>query len=1016
MASIGKLGRPSADGLVRRTRLLARLDEACAKAAVWVCGPPGAGKTSLVASWLAGRDAGGVWYQIDSGDDDIAGFFHDLALAAAEAGVRADLPAFAAEHALDVAGFARRWFRTLWGHAPRPFWLVLDNYQEASPGAQLHAALREALTERPAGVVAVVISRNQPPPALARLRANRRLLELGWDELRLSPEEGAALAEACRPGRAPEVGALVKRCDGWAAGLVLLFDLDSLSRAPAAGPRSREALFDYFMTELFDRLDPAMRRLLLATCMAPWIDVATAVSLAGDEQAGARLEELRRKHLFTELRDEGSYRYHALFREFLQSRLAAERGQDGAARIARHSAALMFQAGDRGAAFELYLAAGEPANAAELVLAAAPELLRQGRRQTLESWIDALPVGQVEGRPWLIYWQAVSCSVTDLVGGRRLFERVFEGFVASGDVRGQVQAASGIIECLHLDVFGGCDVGALEQWSETLSGALTRAGPELDPDIELVALTALVCAGLMMQPVRPRLEAWAGRIKALMARAQNADRRLQAALAMLNYYEFLAISRELRELSEEVRPLLSDPSLSTQLLCQWLANQALIKVLFLGDEPGAFAQLDRAVELAEQGGLGSILPFVWLTSAVACLAVGDPVAAQRRLLAIASAPGAMGGVVDTLVGGAALQSGRLEEGLDLVRRGCASACATGSWMIRVGCSFFLATAEAVAGSLDAAMEAVGDNQALYEPFADGGRVYHAGLVQAFVQLRRGEEAAAAASLRLQLSAWRREGVRASFVWNQPLMAPLLGFALKRGVEREYVEALIRRRRLRPPSRDQEDWPWPIRIFALGRFEVILDGAPLPRGRKAPRRLLVVLKTLAALGGEGVSEDRLADLLWPDHEGDAARDLLSNNLLRLRRLLGAPEAIEVREGRVTLRPDLVWIDARSFDRAADRALAGGDGAQQALELYRGPLLADEPDLPGAHGPRDRLRAKFLRLAERMLAGLEQAGDYAAADALCARVLDAEPEAQRFRRDHGPGPCAQVVALRSGSGIA
>jgi hypothetical protein len=997
MASIGKLGRPSADRIVPRERLFDRLDEACADAGVWVCGPPGAGKTSLVASWLALRAAGGIWYQVDAGDDDIAGFFHDLALAAAEAGVQAELPVFAAEHARDIGDFARRWFRALWGHAPRPFWLVLDNYQEASSGEDLHVALREALAARPSDVAVVIVSRSEPPAALARLRANRLLLELGWDELRLTSQEGVALAAASDPGRTTEIGALVKRCDGWVAGLVLLLDLGSLGRARAAGPRTRQALFDYFMTELFGGLDVEMHEFLLATSMAPWIDSALARSLSGDQRAGRLLEELRGKHLFTELRDDGSYQYHALFREFLQARLLDEHGEDGVARLARRSAELMVEAGDRGAAFELFLAGGEPARAAELVLVAAPELLGQGRRQTLETWIGALPASEIEERPWLIYWQAVSRSIVDLGGGRGLFEQVFERFVADGDVRGQVQSASRIIECIHLDVFHGSAIEALERWTATLGGALGRADRALDPDIELRALTALVCAGLMTKPVRVRLEQWAGRIRALMREARDVDLRLQAALAVLNYYEFLGSNRELHDLSEEVRPLLVDPRLSTPLLCQWLANQALIKILFLGDEPRAFAQLDRAAELAEQGGLRSVLPFVTLTSAVACLTVGEPAAAQQRLLVITSLPGAVGGVVDTLLGGVALHLGKVEEGVDLVRRGYAAVWPTGSWMMRIGCSGFLAAAEALAGNLEAATEAVLINQALYEPLADGGGVYLAGLVQAFVRLRGGEDDAAAAVLRRHLAAWRREGVRASILWSPALMAPLLAFALKREIERDYVEALIRRRRLSPPSREQEDWPWPIRIFALARFEAIIDGVPLARGRKSPKRLLSVLKTLVALGGERVPEDRLADLLWPDHDGDTAHDLLSNNLFRLRRLLGLAEAIEVREGRVTLRPDLVWIDARSFERAADRALAGGDGAERALALYRGPLLADEPDLPGAHGPRERLRGKFLRLAERKAAQLSQSGEQSAAEALYARVREAEPDAALVR--HG-----------------
>ena len=50
---------------------------------IWLVGPPGAGKTTLVASWLAARRGRQLWMQLDPGDGDVASFFHYLALLAA---------------------------------------------------------------------------------------------------------------------------------------------------------------------------------------------------------------------------------------------------------------------------------------------------------------------------------------------------------------------------------------------------------------------------------------------------------------------------------------------------------------------------------------------------------------------------------------------------------------------------------------------------------------------------------------------------------------------------------------------------------------------------------------------------------------------------------------------------------------------------------------------------------------------------------------------------------------------
>jgi DNA-binding SARP family transcriptional activator len=159
-----------------------------------------------------------------------------------------------------------------------------------------------------------------------------------------------------------------------------------------------------------------------------------------------------------------------------------------------------------------------------------------------------------------------------------------------------------------------------------------------------------------------------------------------------------------------------------------------------------------------------------------------------------------------------------------------------------------------------------------------------------------------------------------------LMSRLCAEALQAGIETEFATRLITRG-LHAPSADIETWPWPIRIHALGRFEVIINGEVLRHARKAQRRVLDLIKALVALGAEGVSRDAIAGALWPESEGDAARDAFEVTLHRLRKLLGRDDAIQLSHGMLHLNHVVAWTDALAFERLAHRA----NGDHAAIEI-------------------------------------------------------------------------------------
>ena len=198
----------------------------------------------------------------------------------------------------------------------------------------------------------------------------------------------------------------------------------------------------------------------------------------------------------------------------------------------------------------------------------------------------------------------------------------------------------------------------------------------------------------------------------------------------------------------------------------------------------------------------------------------------------------------------------------------------------------------------------------------------------------------------------------------------------------------------PHSPEALDRPQPVRIRTLGRFELEVDRESVHFDRKAPRRVLELLKCIVAFGAGGATCNALASALWPDSEGDAARAALEVTLHRLRKVLRHKPAAQVSNGVMHLEPSAVWIDAVAFEALADQAngehgAVNLDAARRALALYRGPFLQNDEETAWLLPRRDRLRSRYVRLAMRAAQQCDQAGDPGQAAEIYAAALEAEP---------------------------
>jgi ATP/maltotriose-dependent transcriptional regulator MalT len=484
---------PLRDGLVARPRLIRALEQAGAGTLTLVVAPAGYGKTTLLSAWAASLRARHTvapaafadaepaqsttrsahicqvaWLTLDRDANDPARFWGALiaALRQAHPALHASLePSAAALVAL---------LNDLATHCG-PLTLVLDDYQTIGD-PRIQRAMAFAVEHLPRSLRLVIASRVMPALPLARLRARGHLHELGPDDLRCTVGEATTFLRATMglPIAAVEAELLTTRAEGWFASLQLAAlalrrqpDLPAAIRTFAGTQR---LIADYLIDEVLDQQPPAVQAFLLRTsvlsrlcgalCDAVLGDwrlelsdcASSAQSPIADRQSRSILEQLERCNLFLVPLDGQRrwYRYHQLFAELLRDQLA-RRTPTLAPMLHRRAAAWYTAQGLLPDAIEHALAAGDHAQAADLIGQTADALWLRGELATLGRWLDLLPHVLLLQQPILVlmrFWtllnngQVLAATATLADAEQRLSGRAGEPATDAASGHAQAMAAT----------------------------------------------------------------------------------------------------------------------------------------------------------------------------------------------------------------------------------------------------------------------------------------------------------------------------------------------------------------------------------------------------------------------------------------------------------------------------------------------------------------------------------------------------------------------------------------------
>jgi LuxR family maltose regulon positive regulatory protein len=391
-----------APALVERARLSARLDAAVALPLTLVAAAPGSGKTVALREWARQRPAPGVaWVRLDADVSGPAALWARLAPALALPGAPAARRAAAAApvSARDVAALAEAQL----ADRSAPVVLVLDDAHEADRDT-LTAVLNELLGHPALRVV--LSTRVDPGLPLHRLRVEGRMTELRGAELAFTTDEaGTMLALQDVALTAPDLDLLVRRTEGWAAGLrlatLLLCDHPEPGHAVAEFAGDDRAVVAFLVHEVLDRQPPAVREMLVRTSVLDRVSGPLADALTGGHDGQAMLDDLVRRNAFVEPLDRRGrwYRYHALFADLLRAQLR-QRGPDACAEQHRRAARHFARAGRPRPALRHAGEAGDWDLVDALVRDHGVALRADGARGDLEETLGRVPPDALRSRPF----------------------------------------------------------------------------------------------------------------------------------------------------------------------------------------------------------------------------------------------------------------------------------------------------------------------------------------------------------------------------------------------------------------------------------------------------------------------------------------------------------------------------------------------------------------------------------------------------------------------------------------
>lgn len=987
-----------------------------------VAAPAGYGKTSLLIDLAHQVELPVCWYALDALDRDPQRFiayliasiaqrfpgFGKQATAALQSGAATDL---------DLDRLVTTLVNEAHEHIREHFVLILDDYHLVGENKTINNFVSRFAQEIDESCHLILSSRTLLTlPDLPLMVARSQVGGLGFEELTFHVDEIQALVLqnyhlTMSTTTAEE---LARETEGWITGLLLtaqtmwqgMPDRARLARVSGVG------LYDYLAQQVLDQQPAPVRDFLLHTSLLEEFDAELCSAVLGpDKDWPSLIDTVLRSNLFVlPVDDHGTWlRYHHLFRDFLQARLARER-PDEKDRILRQLAVVYTKRGEWENVYAVYQRLDDVAATANLIEHAGSSLVKSGRWALLANWLDALPTEALLSRPALLSLRGDTAVMQGQVAhGLSLLNQAAAASRAAGDrsrlartlvrratthrFRANYQAS--LADADEALTLAEGDESLRAVYAEALKakglnsfniGQLNKATEWLEQS--LATYTALgdeqnVAMLLMDLGMVHRHSGHYQRALAHYGRALDYWQKVNNVAQQANLLNNLGVLYHLDGDYEQAALLLEEA-----LDCARRSGYTRIKAVALSSIGDLYADLDasdaaldayhQAYEVAKRTDDRFLLCYLDIAKAALARVRGDLNQAHDLLdsagrLAQESGSGYERGLHQLEIGRLALIEGNTSSATAHLREAARCFDNGGQQVESARAHLYLAIS----------CQTTGDEKAVT-----------AHLEYAFRQ------ASTLGSQHTLVVAGQEATALLEAVQDNPTVGRQASQLLREAVRfRHDVPAL--RRRLRRQTAAIPFAPPRLTIQALGKAQVELDGKPVKDSEWQSRKIVRDLFFLLLAHPNGLSKEQVGAIFWPESSPAQLKLRFKNTVYRLRRALGQ-DAVLLDKDLYRFNSALDYeYDVEVFGEKLAQAQVAPDPDEQAtayreaVDLYTGPYL---PEMEGTWvwPERERLWQAYVEAILKLAEFYLETGKYEMTLEYCRRALVKDPSLEAIHR--------------------